>query len=298
MFLFFPDSPMEARFLNDHQKVVAVERLRMNQMGVMTREWRWDHFWEAVTDIKTWFWFALLFSISVPSGGISTFGPLIVQSFGFDSFSTILFNIPFGFVQLCATVGGAFIAMKYKMKSPVIAGLCIPPIIGCVMLMTIAHDASHRGPLLVGYYLISVYPGITPLIYAWSSQNTGGDTKRKVTNAILFIGQSTGNIVGPQLYQVTEKPLYLRGLRSNLALFIVIIVLTGCTAAYLTILNKKHSAKRVEMGKPAVINDTSLMGNKEAAELQELISESNGRLGENAFENMTDIKNEEFVYVF
>ena len=90
MFVFMPDSPVEAKFLNDHDKLIAIERLRMNQMGVLSREWRWDHAKEAILDPKTWCWAALLFSISVPSGGISTFGPLIVQSFGFDSFATIL----------------------------------------------------------------------------------------------------------------------------------------------------------------------------------------------------------------
>lgn len=299
MFVFMPDSPIEARFLNDHQKVIAVERQRMNQMGVMTREWRWDHFREAMLDIKTWCWFAMLFSISIPSGGISTFGPLIVQSFGFDSFSTILFNIPFGFVQLVATVGGAYIAMKWQKKGPVIAGLCIPPIIGCVMLMVLPHDNSHKAPLLVGYYLISVYPGITPMIYAWSSQNTGGDTKRKVNNAVLFIGQSAGNIIGPQLYTTAEKPGYARGLRSNLALYIVIIVLVVITLLYLALLNKRHAQKRVEVGKSEVIVDTSLWTTEDADRHRAGLVEDGGhRLGENAFENLTDLTNEEFVYVY
>jgi len=35
------------------------------------------------------------------------------------------------------------------------------------------------------YYLTSVYPAISPLIYSWSGQNTAGDTKRKVTTEIL-----------------------------------------------------------------------------------------------------------------
>lgn len=64
MFIFMPDSPVEAKFLKDEDKVIAIERLRMNQMGVMSREWRWDHVKESIMDAKTWFWFALIFSIS------------------------------------------------------------------------------------------------------------------------------------------------------------------------------------------------------------------------------------------
>ncbi|KAI1500410.1 major facilitator superfamily domain-containing protein [Biscogniauxia marginata] len=312
MVAFMPDSPMEAKFLKDHEKVIAIERLRANQMGVVSREWNHDHFKESFFDPKTWFWFAMLFSISIPSGGISTFGPLIVKTFGFDSFTTILFNIPFGAVQIVATVGGAFLAQKLKKKGPVIALLCIPPIVGCVVLMVLPHEASHKAPLLVGYYLVSVYPGITPLIYSWSSQNTAGTTKQRVTNAILFVGQSTGNVVGPLLYTQAEAPSYSRGLKSNLALYIIIVVLVVVTSVYLRILNKSHANKRVAMGKPAVLVDTSLDSAKEAAAKQALAkadgtAEGNAAaieeatkmvVGERAFENLTDLENEEFVFVY
>lgn len=92
---------------------------------------------------------------SLPSGGISTFGPLIIESFGFDQFKTILFNIPFGAVQLIATMGGAWMATALKMKGPVIVLLCLPSIAGCVMLLRIAHDVAHKAPLLAGYYIVS-----------------------------------------------------------------------------------------------------------------------------------------------
>ncbi|KAF3059659.1 hypothetical protein GL218_04814 [Daldinia childiae] len=316
MLAFMPDSPVEAKFLSDEDKLIAVERLRMNQMGVVSREWRNDHLKEALTDPKSWLWFALLFSISIPSGGISTFGPLIIKTFGFDPFGTILFNIPFGFVQLVATVGGAVVAQKIKMKGPVIAALCLPPIAGCVMLMVLPRDASHRAPLLAGYYLISVYPGITPLIYSWASQNTAGDTKKKCTNAILLIGQSVGNVIGPMLYSQTEAPGYTKGLRSNLALYIVIIVLTGITTTYLKFLNADHAKRRVAMGKSAVIIDTSLDSaevaaaqqtrddmdksarNAEEGDIAAASNEEVERPGERAFENLTDLQNEEFVFVF
>lgn len=91
----------------------------------------------------------------IPSGGITTFGPLIISSFGFDKFKTILLNIPFGAVQIIATMGGAALATYTKKKGPVIGLLCIPPIIGMVMLLCIAHTPGNRGPLLVGYYLVS-----------------------------------------------------------------------------------------------------------------------------------------------
>lgn len=77
IFIFLPDSPMQARFLKGDDKLLAIERLRMNQMGISSGVWRWDHVRECLLDVKTWIWFCLILSVSIPSGGISTFGPLI-----------------------------------------------------------------------------------------------------------------------------------------------------------------------------------------------------------------------------
>jgi fucose 4-O-acetylase-like acetyltransferase len=55
---------MEAKFLSEREKVIAVERLRANQMGVVSRDWRWDHVWEAAFDVKTYLWFLLILTIS------------------------------------------------------------------------------------------------------------------------------------------------------------------------------------------------------------------------------------------
>lgn len=84
---------MKARFLKVDDKLLAIERLRMNQMGVSSGVWRWDHVKEVFLDVKTYLWFTLLTAVSIPSGGISAFGPLIVESFGFGSFQTILFSM-------------------------------------------------------------------------------------------------------------------------------------------------------------------------------------------------------------
>src|SRR5690242_11866519 len=43
-------------------------------------------------------------------------------------------------------------------------------------------------------YLHFANKNSAPLIYSWSSQNTAGETKKKTTTAVLFIGQSAGNV--------------------------------------------------------------------------------------------------------
>ncbi|KXJ90136.1 major facilitator superfamily transporter [Microdochium bolleyi] len=320
MLIFMPDSPIEARFLNDHEKLIAIERLRVNQMGVASHEWRPDHLKETLLDLKTWLWFALSLSISIPSGGITTFGPLIISTFGFDKFETTLFNMPYGVIQGISILGGSYLATKWKRKSNVIVWLSCPVIVGYMILLALPHDAEHQVMLLFGYYLVSIYPGITPLVYSWSMQNTAGDTKSKCNNAALFLGQSLGNIIGPLLYSQTDAPGYAPGLASNLILFFAIVGLTMLASVHLRRLNERHAKMRVAVGKSAVIVDTSLDSAEDAARRagtrygdeidEEMFREEvcthdepagrnneSERLGEHAFEDLTDLQNEEFVFV-
>lgn len=161
MFFFMPNSPTEAKFLTDHDKIIAIERLRNNQMGVMSREWRSSHLFETFRDLKSWLWVALIFSISVPSNGISTFGPLIIQSFVSDPYKTMLFNVPIGISHIIAVSGSAYLSMKWKLKGPVIAMLCVPPIIGCSILLHFTHSQENKGVLLAGYFCLSTFTGIS-----------------------------------------------------------------------------------------------------------------------------------------
>ncbi|KAB8238014.1 putative MFS transporter [Aspergillus alliaceus] len=295
--LYMPDSPLQCKFLGEEDKLLAIERLRMNQQGIETHEWKWDHVKEAGLDIKSYFWFALMFAISIPSGGISTFGPLIIEAFGFDQFQTILFNIPFGAVQLIATMGGAWLATYLKMKGSVIALLCLPAIAGCVMLLHLPRDGSHNGALLAGYYIISVYPGITPMIYSWSAGNTAGETKKKVVNGVLLVGQCAGNVLGSNLYTTADAPLYRRGLLSNLAMFCLLVVLVIMNMAYLFFLNKQHEKRRVSMGKSAKIIDHSMQAIG-AVPVDKAEPPQHAMSEDNAFKDLTDWTNEDFVYVY
>ncbi|GIJ92644.1 hypothetical protein Asppvi_001922 [Aspergillus pseudoviridinutans] len=99
-----PDSPMEAKYLSDREKVIAVERLRQPDG---------DHFagmamGPRLGDVLRSQYVVLVLSIPgvtranycrIPSGGISTFGNLIIKSFEYNSFETILFNIPLEYIR-------------------------------------------------------------------------------------------------------------------------------------------------------------------------------------------------------
>jgi hypothetical protein len=49
-----PDSPMTTKILNEEERMVAIERLRANQMGKENDDWKWEDCKEAFMDLKTY----------------------------------------------------------------------------------------------------------------------------------------------------------------------------------------------------------------------------------------------------
>ncbi|RAL06517.1 putative MFS transporter [Aspergillus homomorphus CBS 101889] len=295
-----PDSPMEAKYLTTRERVIATERLRANQMGIATRQWRWDHVRETALDLKTWCWFVAIITISIASGGISTFGSLIVSSFGFGSFATILFNIPFGVIQVLAILGTGWLATRIRSKGWTIAGVSVLPTIGTILMLTVPRE--QKGVLLFGYYLVSTLAAITPLIYAWQAQNTAGDTKKKCTSGVVFVGMCAGNVIGPLLYSTADAPRYRPGLIANLVMFISVGVVSALIPFYLMFLNRQHAKKRRELGKgdpgseEREEGDTQLKG--DAVQLEQVRDYRQAIQEDNGLHDVTDLRNEDFVYVY
>lgn len=51
---YLPDSPMNARFLNDREKVALLNHVSVNMTGVENRKINPKELWEAATDIQVW----------------------------------------------------------------------------------------------------------------------------------------------------------------------------------------------------------------------------------------------------
>ncbi|KAI0105914.1 MFS general substrate transporter [Daldinia grandis] len=301
--VFMPDSPMEAKYLSERERSIAVERLRANQMGVASRQWKWDHVIETLTDFKTLLWFILIVAISIASGGISTFGNLILKDFGFTSFNAILFSMPTGAIQVVIIIGSAWIATRIGRKGIVITGLSCLPTIGTILMLTVPRNEKNKGALLLGYYLVQCLGAITPMVYAWSAQNTGGDTKKKTSSAMMFMGMCTGNVIGPLLYNTKDAPLYRPGLIANLVMFVTVGILGLLIPMYLMFLNRWHAKKREELGKQGNIIDESMVRRKDmqgskAVEVEQNEQATRNIEDDNGLNDLPDLKNEDFIYVY
>lgn len=82
LWLVLPDSPLTAAFLPRDMKVVAVERMRWEQIGIENKTIKKDQIKEVFTDPKTYFYVVMVFACTIGNGAASGFGSVIVQSFG------------------------------------------------------------------------------------------------------------------------------------------------------------------------------------------------------------------------
>jgi hypothetical protein len=63
-------------------------------------------------------------------------------------------------------------------------------------------------------------------------------------------------------------------------------------------LNKRQAARRTALGKSAVIVDRSMMNAQERAISDEADEGSGASRSEKAFDDITDLKNEDFIFVY
>ncbi|KAJ3526207.1 hypothetical protein NMY22_g10260 [Coprinellus aureogranulatus] len=312
-FFFFPDNPVKSKFLTEEEKVIAVERIRANQQGVETKVFKVKQVFETLLDPKSWFWMGLLILHAIPGGAINVFGPLIVRGFGYDGYDTMLFLIPYGALQVIAMALSYWVSTKIQSKSPVILIFLIPCVIGMselfvydlspnrsqyapkVILYTTGREKEHHAALLVAYYLLSASSAVTPTMLGWQAVNTAGHTKKASTTAMTIMGSYTGAIIGPLLFDPKDGPYYHSGIRACIICYSGAATLTVLTAAYLHFLNKRNEGRRVAAGKSAKIIDYSMTTAEN--EKDGICSPDGSNLGKRAFEDLTDLQNDEFIYV-
>ena len=146
---------------------------------------------------------------------------------------------------------------------------------------------------------------------------------------MLYIGLCTGNIVGPQVYLKKESPYYKTqvylwrdgterrlidsGLTVNLIILCIMAGLILLQTLYLIYLNKRNVKRREAMGKKGRAVDYSLEDSSKWASMRAQsneqrfvngeddvgvshVEQTQAQHNESAFDDKTDLENEDFIY--
>ncbi|KAL4895996.1 major facilitator superfamily domain-containing protein [Aspergillus ambiguus] len=271
MFIFLPDSPVTAPGLTKRERRIAVERLRENQTGVENKHLKPAQILEAFCDYKMYFFFVLGIVCNIPNGGISNFGTIIIQGFGFSTLVTTLMQIPYGVLIAISILICVYLNDRFQNRRCIfILIFLVPNIAGAFGLRFVPLD--QKVGRLICYYLTGPYNAAFVLILSMQVANTAGHTKKVVTNAVLFLGYCTGNIAGPFFYKDDQN----LGIWSMIVSHLIEVVLIIALGLLLRWENKKRDRIQSQM-------EGGLEGRD---------------LGATAFLDLTDRENLNFRYIY
>ncbi|CAG9950661.1 unnamed protein product [Clonostachys rosea f. rosea IK726] len=282
-----------AWFLTKRERLQALERLRTNKTGIGSHEFKWNQAFEGICEIKSLLFVGMAVCINVTAAVANTFGPIVVEGFGFSPEKASLLNIPFGAVQLLVIFPASYLAHRFRIKSLFLSLVLLPVLGGSIMLHVLDRDRTIL--LLAAYYALAFVFGANPLLVSWIISNVGGTTKKSVLLALYNFGTSAGNITGPLLFHSEDAPYYRPGLQVTMAITCILIAIIALQVVHLFYLNKMHQRSRVAHGKPAILHDTSMEHEYVGANQN---SSNDQQLGTDPFDDLTDSKNDEFVYVY
>jgi ACS family allantoate permease-like MFS transporter len=155
---FMPETPSTAKFLSHEEKVIAIQRVAENMMGVKGYDWKKYQVWHAFKDIKTWLLLAFVLFIQLPNGGLTHFATLVVAGFGFSSFPTLLMILPASVVAAGSMVVWGYFSMKHEnLRTWGMIIPLLPAIAGMAALLGTSGPGVNRYGRVVAFWLVNSY---------------------------------------------------------------------------------------------------------------------------------------------
>lgn len=241
--LLLPDNPMSSR-LSLTEKVWAIERLRENQTGIENTQFKWHQVIECFMDPQTWMLSVITIASNVPNGAVSSYQATLIKSFGFDSKTTALLQLPSGAVSVISILIATYLAGRFDQRGLNVVTLLIPGAIGgALMAFLPSHNKAGK---LIGNYLTNCIGASLPLLYSWVSANIAGHTKKVTMNAILLMSFCLGNIIGPLTFRQSDKPNFVSAKITIIVTCAFAAIMAMVLSAYHTWENNRRNNAREE----------------------------------------------------
>lgn len=248
LFFFLAESPATAKFLTDRERLIAVQRLRDNRTGIKNTTFKKEQAVEALLDPQVWLIVLLEFAGCLPAGGIQNFGNIIIKSFGFSAFDTVLINMPSGVIQgLTLIISGVVISKIPNSCCDMQSIAMIPCIIGTTLVKKLPNAPnSTRAGKMVAFWIQYSNTVADVGIFTLMTRNISGFTKKTVASSMIFIAYCVAMIAAPQFFKEDQAPGYKEGFNMMISGWVVSLVLPQILKYYYKYENKKRD-KREEV---------------------------------------------------
>ncbi|KAM0754452.1 MFS general substrate transporter [Meredithblackwellia eburnea MCA 4105] len=278
MYLFI-GSPDRVRFLSPEQKLHTKARIVASKTNShVVHTWNWAQVWECFRDPQVYLIFVYTFVVSMPNGGISTFQSLILSGLGFDSLGSTLLAIPIAAFSVTVFIITIFIMKRWPTIRLLLAAFFTLPSAACFLALILLPAKGEKYAKYGVMFMSPLFALSLFLVWSLIPSNIAGRTKKSVVSAVTFIGYTSGNAAGPQVFKTSDAPRYVPGLVMCVACLILNSVIAIVWRQYYIWMNNKR--------------DRDLVANNISLEEKE-------RLGEIAGESdQTDLQNVHFRYTW
>ncbi|KAI9659347.1 MAG: hypothetical protein M1821_001605 [Bathelium mastoideum] len=233
--MFLPDTPMQARFLSNEEKVALLKHIKVNQTGVEGKRFILSQFTEALRDFQIWALFIITILNGSGGGVITAYSATLIKSFGYSAKRSALLLMGTGPVTLSTTLIGGFGSRYFGRRWMWIIVVTIPAIIGSCLMAWPIGNKQHTA--LAGVFLVNAFISLTPVVYQWTMSNVAGHTKRAYASAMLQAAFAIGNIIGPQTFRAKDAPGYQPAKICTVVFLSLLVCLVAVLAFYYLVHN-------------------------------------------------------------
>ena len=170
--MIIPDSQLNARWLSPNDRVLALERVRINQQGIGNKKFKIYQYKEAMLDPITWAFFLLSLSLGTTNGGITNFFSQLIESFGFTEEQSLLYGTPAGGVEAVAILAWGYFSEKHGNRTLLAIGGVVTSLVGMVVI--VALPTSNPVGRLIGYYMTLAYVAAFVAVVSLIASNIAG----------------------------------------------------------------------------------------------------------------------------
>lgn len=132
------------------------------------------------------------------NGAVSGFGPLIVNTFGWNTLESIVFQFPLGGLCFIVILLTGYLGSRFSnIRIFMLILTCLPVIAGCAMIWK-SEWTYHAATPVVGYSITGFFGGTVSLIITIGMSNVAGHTKKSFMAATIFVAYCVGKLFSPE----------------------------------------------------------------------------------------------------
>ncbi|KAJ4420381.1 hypothetical protein N0V82_004370 [Gnomoniopsis sp. IMI 355080] len=169
--IFLPDSPVRARHFTDAEKVAALLRIQDNFTGTQGLRFKKSQVYDAFRDRRVWFISLIALLGTIPAGGITTFGSILVTTFGYTPQQALLLAAPRSLIAMVAILGVGWLSDRLNDRSTIALVALLPINIAWGLMIGFMPDGVplNKAGLLAGYFISILNVVYMLQIQAWNA---------------------------------------------------------------------------------------------------------------------------------